>query len=142
MCPICHDAIGWEGSVILPCGHQMHTACSEQLVAKSVSRSTPYPMQRVNCPTCRVRTHVADIAYVDAGLTHGSRGAGEGGAGGSGAGARAAGPWAGEAEVAVRGSYGTKVEAVVRRVKFVLGQDPAAKVRQGCLQRADGLVRV
>ncbi|KAG2482055.1 hypothetical protein HYH03_018991 [Edaphochlamys debaryana] len=113
-------------SVILPCGHQMHPACSEALIAKTVPPHAPYSHQRITCPTCRARVHIADIAYIDAGREPAS-GPAEGGPGAGGAG-EDGGRWAGEAAVVVRGSYGTKLEAVVRRVKFVLGQDPAAKV--------------
>ncbi|GLI64470.1 hypothetical protein VaNZ11_007743 [Volvox africanus] len=124
-CPICHDPLECSADcVILPCGHQMHPGCSEALVAKTVAPSTPYHQKRVTCPTCRTRVHIADIAYIDPGLDSGSERA-TGGAGGSGG---ASGPWAGEAAVAVRGSFGTKIEAVVRRIKFVLEQDATAKV--------------
>ncbi|KXZ52879.1 hypothetical protein GPECTOR_8g26 [Gonium pectorale] len=109
VCPICHDPIDLTSggpSVILPCGHQLHPPCCEALVAK---------------------IHVADIAYIDTGPTRRSSGGAPGGsdAGVAGAGV---GPWAGESAVSVRGSFGTKIEATVRRIKFVLGQDPAAKV--------------
>lgn len=61
--------------------------------------------RRIHCPTCRTRTLVADIAYVDAG-----RAPAEGGGGGSNAAAAADEAAAEEAEegIVVRGSYGTK----------------------------------
>ncbi len=37
-------------------------------------------------------------------------------------------PWRGEEEVPVAGSYGSKVEAVVRRVVHLLSQDPTTQV--------------
>ncbi|GIL56939.1 hypothetical protein Vafri_12224 [Volvox africanus] len=124
-CPICHDPLDCsEDCIILPCGHQMHPGCSEALMAKTVAPSTPYHQKRVTCPTCRMRVHIADIAHIHPGLDVGSERA-NGGAGGSGG---SSGPWAGEAALAVRGSFGTKIEAVVRRIKFVLEQDATAKV--------------
>ncbi|EFJ51898.1 hypothetical protein VOLCADRAFT_87560 [Volvox carteri f. nagariensis] len=102
---------------------------SDALVAKTVPPSTPYHQMRVTCPTCRTRVHIADIAYIDAGLhREEAEGCVCGGGPGGGPGGGGEGPWGAEAAVVVRGSFGTKIEAVVRRVKFVLGQDAAAKV--------------
>ncbi len=47
--------------------------------------------------------------------------------------ARRAGPWAGEAAVRVVGSYGSKLEAIVRRLLYVLQADPEAKARLSTL---------
>jgi hypothetical protein len=49
-------------------------------------------------------------------------------ASGAGMGACLEDMWAGEHAVRVAGSYGTKVEAVVRRVMYVLQRDATAKV--------------
>ena len=55
------------------------------------------------CPTCRTRTLVADIAYVDAG-----RAPAEAGGGGGAAGAAEAAAAEAEDGIVVRGSYSTK----------------------------------
>lgn len=54
--------------------------------------------RRISCPTCRARTQVADVAYVDSG-----RGALQGGE------EQACSSAAQEAAIRVEGSYGTKV---------------------------------
>ena len=65
--------------------------------------------RRVLCPTCRTRTLVADIAYVDAGRAP-AAGAGSGGGGADAAAdADVAALEAAEERIVVRGSYGTKV---------------------------------
>lgn len=54
--------------------------------------------KRISCPTCRARTHVADVAYVDSG-----RGALQG------LEEQSCSSTAQEAAIQVEGSYGTKV---------------------------------
>lgn len=61
------------------------------------------------CPTCRTRTLVADIAYVDAGRAP-ARDSADGGAGADAA--AGAAQEAAEERVVVRGSYGTKVRLI------------------------------
>lgn len=61
------------------------------------------------CPTCRTRTLVADIAYVDAGRAP-ARDSADGGAGADAA--AGAAQEAAEERIVVRGSYGTKVRHV------------------------------
>lgn len=130
-CPVCHDAIG-SSSAVLPCGHQLCVACTDALTAR-LPAGTPWPLQRVACPTCRARHHVGDVAYVadeDAApapanttsLCATDAAAAAALAGGAVAaapqpGALPAPPggwWAGEAGERVTGSYGSKVGAGTR----------------------------
>ncbi len=58
VCPICQESVGLQ-CVMLPCGHTLCYPCSEALVAA---------LRRVNCPTCRQRHLVSELAYVDNGI--------------------------------------------------------------------------
>ncbi len=164
LCPVCQEELGSQ-CVVLPCGHQLCYQCSEALTSR-IPPSTPMPHRRVACPTCRVRAHISDIAYVDGSrgacahhvtytsmLGSSQRRASTGGAGSQGAQhvpqqcdgsgmlqhmarsdsptasvASELQPWRGEESVAVRGSYGSKVEAVVRRIMHLLHQDATARI--------------
>lgn len=106
----------------------------------------------INCPNCRAHTHVSDIAYVnsDQSSKHAyvhttSTQAAIGSAAAAAAAAlesadatdtaaaaaaatAAEYPFKGEQQLVLAGSYGTKIEAVVRRVLYVLQDDPTSKV--------------
>mgnify|MGYP001806823064 CR=1 FL=1 len=105
----------------------------------------------INCPNCRAHTHVSDIAYVnsDQSSKHAyvhttSTQAAIGSAAAAAAAAlesadatdtaaaaaatAAEYPFRGEQQLVLAGSYGTKIEAVVRRVLYVLQDDPTSKV--------------
>lgn len=71
----------------------------------------------------------ADIAFIDTGGTSGRVEVEEQGGGG------AVALVADEGAVRVSGSYGTKLEAVVRRILHITRQDPTSKVRRsgGCV---------
>ncbi|KAL3154030.1 hypothetical protein ABBQ32_013581 [Trebouxia sp. C0010 RCD-2024] len=94
-CPVCHDVLGAE-LVMLPCGHQLCCRCSMTLIDRAPQSASPQG-RRISCPTCRARTQVADVAYVDSG-----RGALQGGE------EQACSSAAQEAAIRVEGSYGTK----------------------------------
>ncbi|GAX82125.1 hypothetical protein CEUSTIGMA_g9553.t1 [Chlamydomonas eustigma] len=158
-CPICHDAIGCQ-CVMLPCGHQVCCECYasllERLPGAAGGAAGLLALHRhidanrtLSCPTCRARTLVSDIAYIDTGasLEGGSRASRKGAWGTSSLAppplavtssdihdveaevAWEASPWVTiEAEQTVRGSYGTKLEAVLRRIKAVLQGDPSSKI--------------
>ncbi|KAL0019181.1 hypothetical protein WJX77_000293 [Trebouxia sp. C0004] len=114
-CPVCHDPLGSE-LVMLPCGHQLCCRCSMTIIDRAPHTSSPQ-CKKIRCPTCRAGTKVTDVAYVDNG-----RGYPEGEEG------QVSSSAAKEAALHVEGSYGTKLEAVVRRIKHLMHQDAAAKV--------------
>ena len=154
-CPVCQEEV--DGSTaaaelaVLPCGHKLCVSCTDALV----SRAPPPPTNRhgpkcFKCPTCRERTPADEINYVS---VAGARARVE---------RVAAPPRAGtsgtpepesqrllrdmdssigteqeqlafEASVAVKGSWGTKIDAVARRALWLLdgnrrGADPATKI--------------
>ncbi len=65
--------------------------------------------------------YAGEIAYIDTGFTTGS--------------AQGSATFAGEESVRVRGSYGTKLESVLRRIMHVTEADATSKVRDSGLVR-------
>lgn len=170
-CPICHDPVE-TAAAVLPCGHILCCSCADALVAR-LPPMLPQPQRRISCPTCRCRTHVSDVAYVDNGRSStytyvrtdssmpgqdgpgspaaaaapvrrassddASRAVGGGAAGGGrrrssdsagGHSSRSSSsyPWQAEQQLVVQGSYGIKIEAIVRRLLLLLQLDPGNKV--------------
>jgi hypothetical protein len=64
-CPICHDLVE-AAAAVLPCGHILCCSCADALAAR-LPAALPQQQRRISCPTCRCRTHVSDVAYVDSG---------------------------------------------------------------------------
>jgi hypothetical protein len=64
-CPICHDQVE-AAAAVLPCGHILCCSCADALAAR-LPAALPQQQRRISCPTCRCRTHVSDVAYVDSG---------------------------------------------------------------------------
>lgn len=148
-CPICHDKVE-AAAAVLPCGHVLCCSCADGLTAR-IPAAVPQPQRRINCPTCRARTHVSDVAYVDSGRgstyayvsTESTRpAAGDGmaslgsprrrssDAGASSSNSKPNGGycWQGEQQLIVSGSYGIKIEALLRRLLFIMQQDVSNKV--------------
>lgn len=146
-CPICHDKVE-AAAAVLPCGHVLCCSCADGLAAR-LPASIPQHQRRINCPTCRSRTHVSDVAYVDSGrsstyayvstatavpaagdalaaLGSPRRRSSEGTS--SSSSTSSSYPWQREQQLIVSGSYGTKIEALVRRLLYVLHDAAAAKV--------------
>ena len=117
VCPVCQEGfpLGLDVAV-MPCGHAVCARCMVRLEER-IPSSTANHLRRVKCPTCRLRVHVGDIA-----LARGGTPSLEGREGGG-----AEGLMEGEAGVRVEGEFGTKVTAVVRRLKWILGQAPSAR---------------
>lgn len=148
-CPICFCAVA-AAAAVLPCGHVLCCDCADGL-AERIPAGTAAAHRYISCPSCRAHTHVSDVAYVNseqsskhayvstsstmaaAGSTSALAAADGTDTGGAAAAAAAAVagaeyPFQGEQQLVLAGSYGTKIEAVVRRVLCVLQQDPANKV--------------
>eukprot|EP00850_Spirogloea_muscicola_P012812 SM000084S23148 [mRNA] locus=s84:552074:559947:+ [translate_table: standard] len=136
-CPVCHERLGLEFAV-LPCGHLLCCKCTFALA----DRAPPFGNgqkhnKRIRCPNCRRGAFVSDIACIDnnskvvsehmelsGSAPMPAKGEGQRNLGGD----EVLGADLDEDQVEVRGSYGTKLEAVVRRVKWLLATDPGAKV--------------
>eukprot|EP00887_Chlorella_sp_A99_P002685 scaffold6.g2685.t1 len=124
-CAICLQAMGGTELVMLPCGHHYHTRCwMEQLPKQARVGLLVPPDSRKPCPVCRTRVLLSEVAFVDtcaaAGATAGAGGQQQGGAEGALA--------VEEGRIRVAGSFGTKLEAVVRRLAYLTRADPSARV--------------
>ena len=134
-CPVCHEDVDGSAAAaelaVLPCGHKLCVSCTDALVTRAPPPPPRHP-RCFKCPTCRVRTPADEINYVSAGSSR-----------------RRVERWPapgadasvmdhqlgteeehleGEAALVVRGSWGTKVEAVTRRVLWLLdGDRPGAR---------------
>ena len=158
-CPVCQEDVDGSASAaqlaVLPCGHRLCVACTDALVARAPAPPPRRP-RRFKCPTCREPADADEVNYVSFGSKkprvrrEHPRGDGDPPGGGSSSttglelekAAAAALSSAigtpeeherGEALLAVRGSWGTKIEAVTRRVLWLLdparpGADAATKV--------------
>ncbi|KAJ4904003.1 zinc ion binding [Raphanus sativus] len=109
-CPICHENLRNQ-KMVFQCGHSTCCKCFFSMTERGSVHET---MRKwVMCPICRQHTDVGNIAYADdrqngysSGQDHKEN----------------------EASLAVQGSYGTKIEAVTRRILWIKSSDPQAKV--------------
>ncbi|ONM60590.1 zinc ion binding [Zea mays] len=110
-CPICQEKV-FDQKMVFQCGHFVCCKCclymTEQTAAQFGKRK-----QWIMCPTCRQRTDIENIAFV------------------------VEKPWdkheksiedLAESTISVQGSYGTKFEAVTRRILRITSTDGTAKV--------------
>lgn len=137
LCPVCREDIVGQRAV-LSCGHLFCRRCVLALIART--RGGRRQDRKIQCPTCRTPILVgSEIAYCGAALPEEDEGEGEDEGkvevevGGEPGGAAIApegrdGSSFDSDEVAVEGSYGSKLEAVVRRTKSILLADPKAKL--------------
>ncbi|PKU64874.1 E3 ubiquitin-protein ligase SHPRH isoform X3 [Dendrobium catenatum] len=116
-CPICHEKMDSK-KMVFECGHVICCKCCLHLTEKVILH--PGKCQNwLMCPTCRQRTVIEHVAYVDEKQNKdcGSRT-----------------PKAlhaqdlNECSIVVQGSYGTKIEAVTRRILWIKSTDQKAKV--------------
>ncbi|CAF2298271.1 unnamed protein product [Brassica napus] len=109
-CPICHETLRNQ-KMVFQCGHSTCCKCFFSMTERGSVHET---MRKwVMCPICRQHTDVGNIAYADdrqngysSGQDHREN----------------------EASLSVQGSYGTKIEAVTRRLLWIKSSDPEAKV--------------
>lgn len=111
ICPICQESLRNQ-RMVFQCGH---VTCCKCLFAITERRAVPIGKQQdktVICPTCRQRSDFDSIAFADD-----RRGGGTD---------RRCENF--EASISVQGSYGTKIEAITRRILWIKSTDPKAKV--------------
>ncbi|KAK9159338.1 hypothetical protein Scep_005912 [Stephania cephalantha] len=117
LCPICHESLNKQ-RMVFQCGH---VTCCKCLFAMTEKRISPHGKSRekwVMCPTCRQHTDFRNIALADD----------RGRACNYNIPNRFQDSKKREATISVQGSYGTKIEAVVRRILWVKFTDPDGKV--------------
>ena len=120
-CPVCHDEIE-DDMAMLPCGHILCVACNLKILERE-NRNRNGKAAVMKCPTCRSETPASETAVVttsdgvsgddqvlDVDVDHDPE------------------LWRGEEALSVRGGYGTKLEAVVRRVATVLDRLPEDRI--------------
>ena len=139
-CPVCQEPLGGFTEICMfVCGHRICFGCQDLLVER-----IPVPMRQkghIACPTCRIRVSVTDVCVITNQIDHydvmkleGSspsiNGIGPNGdASGTSAPPRSQeeihqAPWRRiEESIEISGSYGTKLEAVLRRVKAILADE-------------------
>ncbi|XP_023551403.1 E3 ubiquitin-protein ligase SHPRH isoform X2 [Cucurbita pepo subsp. pepo] len=114
-CPVCQEALSNQ-KMVFQCGHMTCCKCLFAMTEKKLRDST-IQTKWVMCPTCRQHTDFGNIAYADdsknetldpSTLHKTSR--------------------EDERSIRVQGSYGTKIEAVVRRILWIKYTDSEAKV--------------
>lgn len=104
-CPICVSQFGAEWAVF-KCGHCICCKCVVQLQ----SRSFVYVRNNkasLRCPICRAITSSNDVSFVVTKLKK---------------------PEGFDAGVSIKGGYSTKIEAVLRRIKWIHEQDSRNKI--------------
>ncbi|KAK1270856.1 hypothetical protein QJS04_geneDACA005805 [Acorus gramineus] len=119
-CPICQEKIG-EQKMVFQCGHLTCCKCFILMTERGCIGFGKFQRNWAICPTCRQRTDIANIGYVDDKKNqnkvcdlalpetfHGQATL--------------------ESPINVQGSYGTKIEAVTKRILWIKSTDPEAKV--------------
>lgn len=110
-CPICHESLG-NDVAMLPCGHMLCVACNVRIVEKENKNRTDPIMK---CPTCRAITPASETAVVtnqfSQELKHDQDS-----------------PWHGEAAIEIKGSFGSKIEAILKRILVVNQKRPGDKI--------------
>ncbi|KAL8154369.1 hypothetical protein V2J09_012129 [Rumex salicifolius] len=105
ICPVCQEKL-LDQRMVFECGH---ATCCKCLFAMSAQRQTT---KWVMCPTCRQHSDFDNVAFADDGK-HASTDLNCNSF---------------DAFIRVRGSYGTKIEAVTRRILWIKSKESEAKV--------------
>ncbi|XWS74480.1 hypothetical protein CRYUN_Cryun01aG0001600 [Craigia yunnanensis] len=116
-CPICQERLSNQ-KMVFQCGHITCCKCLFAMTEQSLRHGNKPRNKWVMCPTCRQNTDVGNIALADdrqispnSAILHTIQGGDNC-----------------EASLTVQGSYGTKIEAVTRRILGIKSADPKAKV--------------
>ncbi|PRQ59652.1 putative DNA helicase chromatin regulator PHD family [Rosa chinensis] len=116
-CPVCQEQLTIQ-KMVFPCGHLTCCKCLFAITERLLNGKKVQD-KWVKCPTCRQHTDVANIAFADDGQSESC--------GSTGLHAIQSREEC-EASIIVQGSYGTKIEAVTRRILWIKSTDPEAKV--------------
>ncbi|XP_056169116.1 uncharacterized protein LOC115679829 isoform X2 [Syzygium oleosum] len=116
-CPICHEKISIQ-KMVFQCGHVTCCKCLFELTEHKQAQAGESQRRWVMCPTCRQHTEFANIAYADDGQNKLS----------TSPGLHESQDSRNEASITVHGSYGTKIEAVTRRILWIKSTETNAKV--------------
>ncbi|XP_021866581.1 uncharacterized protein [Spinacia oleracea] len=111
MCPVCQEILQNQ-KMVFQCGHLTCCKCLFAITERKMVSHGKMSDNWVICPTCRQPSDFESIAFADDSQNKCSVGRSENL----------------EASVSVRGSYGTKIEAITRRILWIKSSDPKAKV--------------
>ncbi|XP_015575743.2 E3 ubiquitin-protein ligase SHPRH [Ricinus communis] len=114
-CPICQEKMHNQ-KMVFQCGH---VTCCKCLFAMTEHHDNKFQCKWVMCPTCRQHTDFRNIAYADDRNDKSCNSAVLN---------TVQGYEKCEASLIVQGSYGTKIEAITRRILGIKSSDPEAKV--------------
>nr|CAD1829183.1 unnamed protein product [Ananas comosus var. bracteatus] len=117
-CPICQERY-YEQKMMFQCGHSLCCKCCLQMSERALGHSGKYGQKWIMCPSCRQRTDFENIAYVvekknkETSPTSLNSHQTEN---------------VSESSIIVKGSYGTKIEAVARRILWIISTEKEAKI--------------
>ncbi|KAL6657357.1 hypothetical protein ACP70R_005137 [Stipagrostis hirtigluma subsp. patula] len=110
-CPICQEKV-FDQKMVFQCGHFV---CCKCCLSMTEQHATLFGKRKkwIMCPTCRQRTDLENVAFVvEKNSDQADKSAED----------------LSESTISVQGSYGTKVEAVTRRILRITSTDGTAKV--------------
>ncbi|KAH7548237.1 hypothetical protein JRO89_XS14G0087300 [Xanthoceras sorbifolium] len=117
-CPICQEKLS-NRRMVFQCGHATCCKCLFAMTEQRLLHDSKVQNEWVMCPTCRQRTDFRNIAYADDRQKNSCD---------SDMRNKVQDCEKSEASLTVQGSYGTKIEAVTRRILWIKSTDPKAKV--------------
>lgn len=110
LCPICHEILQNQ-KMVFQCGHVTCCKCFIAITEQKVVSNGKVQDNWILCPTCRQHSDFESIAFADDSQNKSFK--------------RSENL---EASISVQGSYGTKIEAITRRILWIKSSDPKAKV--------------
>jgi len=111
-CPVCYGDMDNGEMSIFPCGHAFCLDCPGRLFENAIRK-------HILCPTCRTRLSVEEISLIST-KAQGAR---------DSVYVDESDPdLVNEQSIPVEGSYGTKISAIVRRMKSLLRENPDVKI--------------
>ncbi|KAF8680793.1 hypothetical protein HU200_045640 [Digitaria exilis] len=110
-CPICQEKV-FDQKMVFQCGHFVCCKCCLYMTEQA---ATQFGKRKkwIMCPTCRQHTDIENVAFVVE--KHSDK-------------AEKSAEDLAEGTISVQGSYGTKIEAVTRRILRITSSDGTAKV--------------
>ncbi|XP_030540542.1 E3 ubiquitin-protein ligase SHPRH [Rhodamnia argentea] len=116
-CPICHEKLSIQ-KMVFQCGHVTCCKCLFELTERKQGQAGESQRRWVMCPICRQHTEFENIAYADDRQNKSPNSSG----------LHESQDSRNEASITVQGSYGTKIEAVTRRILWIKSTEPNSKV--------------
>ncbi|KAJ4978047.1 hypothetical protein NE237_008827 [Protea cynaroides] len=117
-CPVCQEKLNNQ-KMVFQCGHVTCCKCFVAMTEQRLIHHGKTQEEWVMCPTCRQRTDFGNIAFADDRQNKAYNSCNP---------ITFQGHEKPEAFINVQGSYGTKIEAVTRRILWIKSTDPKAKV--------------